>query len=115
LMALPGTYTAQLVKIVDGETTPIGTKVTFSVKPLRKGALEGKPLAEMEAFRDEVQAFMNQMSKVNKHLGEAFNKAKAMKLALARSAKPDPELLKEVHAFEKALQAIDTRMNGNLA
>jgi hypothetical protein len=115
-MALPGTFSAQLVRVVNGETTQLGTKVTFEVKPLHeKTALEGKSKEEIMAFRTEVEAFQNRLMRVSDHLSEAQNQLKAMQTALSRSVTPDPALMKDLHDAEMAMMKLDSKVNGNLA
>lgn len=113
-MARPGTYSAQLVKIVDGVSTNIGGMVEFDVVPLRDGALPRKTEAEVLAFQDELQQFSNKVQMVNNEMDEMEELLAAMQVSLSRSTTPDVELMKDLHDTEMALKALDTKMNGNL-
>lgn len=115
-MAQPGMFSAQLMRTVDGTSEPLGYKVTFEVKPLyEKPALDRKEKQEVMAFRQQVEAFANMLTKASNHLVEGIKKAKAMQVALSRSRTPDPALMKEIHDLEMALYDIESEMNGNLA
>jgi hypothetical protein len=113
-MARPGTYTAQLVKIEDGVTTPMGEAVEFELIPLYEGALPRKSDEEVLAFQAELQDFSNYVQKASTKLREATDKVKAMQVALSRSSTPDAELMKDLHDAEMKLYELDTKMNGNL-
>lgn len=54
LMALPGTYTATLFKRVDAKVTPLSEPVSFELKPIVQGALEGATYEEIAAYSDKV-------------------------------------------------------------
>lgn len=115
MMALPGSYTAQLVRHQNGEMTKLAEAVSFEVKPLRAGALENKSLAEIKAFRGELTAFQNELTVANSSLEKATNEVEAMKVALARAGKSDAALAKDIYDAEMALKKLDSKMNGNLA
>lgn len=115
MMALPGTYTAKLVSLKNGEINQLGELVSFEVKPLREGALEGKSLAAIKAFRTDLINFQNQISLANNALSNSMKEVAAMKVALTRSSKPDASLMKDLHDAEMSLKALDSKMNGNLA
>ncbi|WP_439475023.1 VPS10 domain-containing protein [Algoriphagus formosus] len=115
MMALPGTYSAKLVAYKDGEMTPMGESVSFEVKPLREGALEGKSLAEIKAFRAELSEFANELTLAESDLEEALKQVQAMQVAVSRSEKMDAALVKDLHEAEMALKMLESKMNGNLA
>ena len=115
MMALPGSYTAQLVRHQNGEITQLGEPVSFEVKPLREGALASKSVAEIKAFRSELTDFQNDITLASSALEKATKEVGAMKVALARSGKSDAALAKEIHEAEMALKKLDSKMNGNLA
>lgn len=113
-MALPGNYTAQLVRYHNGAMIKLADPVSFEVKPLREGALEGKSLAEIRSFRAEFTTFQNKLMQANSTMDKANKEVKAMQVALARSGKSDAELVKDLHEAEMALKKLDSKMNGNL-
>lgn len=54
LMALPGTYTATLFKRVNAEVAPLSEPVSFELKPIVQGALEGATYEEIASYSDKV-------------------------------------------------------------
>ncbi|MDN3204007.1 WD40/YVTN/BNR-like repeat-containing protein [Algoriphagus sediminis] len=115
MMALPGTYSAKLVSFKDGEMTPMGEPVSFEIKPLREGALEGKSLAEIKSFRAELVEFANELTLAETAFEDAQNQVQAMQVAVSRSGKTDAALVKDLHDAEMALKTLESKMNGNLA
>jgi hypothetical protein len=113
--ALPGTYTASLELQQNGELTKLGESVSFEIKPLREGALPSKSTAEIKTFRTDLQSFMNGLMTTNNELEEATKKVRAMQVALSRSAKSDPSLMKDLYDTEMKLLKLDSQVNGNLA
>ena len=53
-MALPGTYTATLLKRVGATVTTLSEPVSFELKPIVQGALEGATYEEIAAYSDKV-------------------------------------------------------------
>lgn len=115
MMALPGTYTAKLVSIRNGEVRDLGDPVSFEVKPLREGALPSKSLAEIKSFRADITAFANELQMAGSSLEKATQQVDAMAVALSRSGKTDAALAKDIYDAKMALKMLDSRMNGNLA
>ncbi|WP_289029414.1 sialidase family protein [uncultured Algoriphagus sp.] len=115
MMALPGTYSAKLVSYKDGELTPMGAPVSFEVKPLREGALPGKSLSEIKAFRAEISEFANELTLAESDLEKALKQVQAMQVAVSRSEKMDAALVKDLHEAEMDLKMLESKMNGNLA
>ncbi|KPQ16829.1 MAG: hypothetical protein HLUCCX10_07380 [Algoriphagus marincola HL-49] len=115
MMALPGTYSAKLAAYKDGEVTPMGEAVSFEVKPLREGAIQGKSLAEIKTFRSELSEFANELTLAESDLEEAIKQVQAMQVAVSRSEKIDAALVKDLHEAEMALKMLESKMNGNLA
>jgi photosystem II stability/assembly factor-like uncharacterized protein len=113
--ALPGTYTASLELQKSGELTKLGESVSFEIKPLREGALPGKSIAEIKAFRGDLQSFMNGLMTTNSELEKATKNIKAMEVALSRSDKSDASLMKDIYDAEMKLLELESQINGNLA
>ena len=49
-LAVPGSYSASLVLLQEGQVQWTQGPVSFELKPLRKGALEGSSMEEVDAF-----------------------------------------------------------------
>ncbi|MEM6806872.1 MAG: glycosyl hydrolase, partial [Bacteroidota bacterium] len=113
-MAMPGTYTASLSKVVNGEVTQLTAPVEFKVVPLReKGALEGIAEKDVIAFRGEMQSLQQGISNATYMLNTSMNRANAMQTALSRMDKQDNALVSKVFALKSKLMDIDAMMSGN--
>jgi len=112
-MAVPGTYTVSLSKEVDGVITSLSVPVSFKVKQLQKGALDGAIPEETVAFWREIQKMQGEISVTSLELNNAFKKVKAMQLALARAEIQPGETDAELHQLKKELLVLTEKMNGN--
>lgn len=113
-MAAPGTYTATLAKVVDGETTPLGEAVTFKVKPLHeKTALEGAEAEEAAAFWRKYEDFVGQAAAMGMNISKAHQRAKAMVAALNQTNAAPGELDQQAHALYEKATALSKKYGGS--
>ncbi|MEM6628987.1 MAG: glycosyl hydrolase [Bacteroidota bacterium] len=115
MMATPGTYTATLSKQVGGVVTQLDDPITFEVVPLRKGALEGAPIEEIIAFREEVESLQGGVAAAGYMLDNSMDKVKAMEVALARADNATPALFEQLHQVKSDLIAFETEVGGSPA
>ena len=111
----PGTYTASLSKELKGVVTPLSEPISFKVKPLRKGALEGSSPEEIVAYKEELELLTTAYSAVSNTLGEQKEKATAMALAAENSNAERGALTQDMYFLSNQLRDIDRMMNGNKA
>jgi photosystem II stability/assembly factor-like uncharacterized protein len=112
-LAVPGIYTATLVKIVEGETTALAGPVSFEVERMRTGALEGSPPEETVAFWDRLSAARRSSSAATTAVEKTFARLESLRMALARSRSAPDGLDTELHAIEQELFAIEEKLSGN--
>ena len=112
-MAAPGTYTVSLFKEIDGVVTPLSEPVSFKVKQLQKGALEGSSPEETVAFWKDIQQMQGKISATSLDLNHALKKINGMELALARTELQPGELDKALSELKQKLLEIEERLNGN--
>ncbi|RMG31346.1 MAG: glycosyl hydrolase [Bacteroidetes bacterium] len=112
-MAIPGTYTVSLSKLVDGNITPLAGPVSFEVVPLRQGALKGATFEEIAQFRKELESLQTDIAALNYLLNNSSDKVNAMKEALSRMETDAPELLSQLHQLQQQLYELDEEINGN--
>ena len=105
--ALPGTYTATLVKIEEGEVRELAGPVSFEVVPLRDGALPRKSNEVIAAFREEVETFQQDLQRAEDLLDEQIQKVEAMQTALERAEADDPQLAARL--YRTRLELLDLR------
>jgi len=112
-MAAPGTYTVSLSKKVDGQVTELAGPVSFKVKQLRKGALNGASLDAVTGFWRNYEETTNKTSAINIRLNKYTQKLSAMFKALKRAKAAPGNLDKQLHDTRAKLIAISSELNGN--
>ena len=112
-LAAPGTYTAALMKEIDGEVTQLGSPVTFEVKQLHKGALPGADNQAVVAFWKELANVQKEYSALNLDLQNASKHLQAMAVALQRTPETPGALDEQLYQTRQKLYDLDVQMNGN--
>jgi photosystem II stability/assembly factor-like uncharacterized protein len=113
VMVTPGTYTATLVKRVDGVTTTLQGPQEFKVVPLYDGYLPRKSYDEMDQFREEVFAFQQDYTATSVMMTKQLQKIAAMKRAANKASAPNDALLKDINDVRLELLAIEKTLRGN--
>jgi hypothetical protein len=114
-MVAPGTFTATLMKQIDGNFTRLSDPVNFDVVPLRSGALEGASPDETVAFWQEIQEFRRQTTAVSSALRKAIDKTELMRQALIRTRINPEELEQQLLNVRAQLLDLDRQLNGSRA
>jgi hypothetical protein len=114
-MATPGTYTATLVKIQDGEETALSDSVSFDVEPLEEGTLEGASNQEIASFREELEGFQQELTSTSNTLDTHIDKVHALQTALARAEQRAPDLVERLDEARSRLLEIREEMEGSEA
>ncbi len=115
LLAAPGSYSATLVKEVNGEMTTLGAPISFEVVPLREGALAGSPPSEAAAFWRAFEDAVRTSSAVNRSLANELARVEAMKQALARARVEPGDLDQRLNQLRTKLQSLEDALYGNRA
>jgi photosystem II stability/assembly factor-like uncharacterized protein len=113
--ALPGTYTATLVKVEEGVVSELAGPVSFEVRPLREGALPRASNEVITAFREEVGAFQHDLARADNLLTELIQKVEAMQTALERAEDDDPQLAARLYEARLELLQLREAMEGSEA
>ncbi|MAY82737.1 MAG: glycosyl hydrolase [Flavobacteriales bacterium] len=113
LMAAPGDYTATLIKLIDGVSTELSAPQKFTVKRLKKGALEGSSTDAVAAFWRELEDINLQLSGTNVVMNDAREKLERMAIALNRSRSNPGELDKQLHELQSKLSLLNKQLNGD--
>ena len=111
-LATPGTYTATLIKTVDGVVADLGDPISFEVVPLHEPTLKGAPPKEIIAFRKEMEALQGQMAVFSKMMEKQMQKIEAMQTALTRADRPSNDLTTRLHQAKQTLQALNQNARG---
>lgn len=112
---VPGTYTAEMSVIDNGEVTKLSEPISFDVVPLQEGALERKPDSRRKAFMENLIAFQRDLTATSDLLDEQMDRVNAMKTAYNRAGDEDAELLNRIHDAKMRLFEIDKKMSGSEA
>ncbi|MFC2155101.1 glycosyl hydrolase, partial [Acidobacteriota bacterium] len=111
----PGKFTVSLSYEVDGTITGISKPASFSVVPLRKGALPGTSPEEYARFREELTRMLREASAASLTLRKALKKVEVLKTALERTPAAPGELDKQLFQIRESLLNLDQQLNGNPA
>ena len=106
-LAVPGEYTATLIKQIDGMTTTLDGPINFRVKRLYEGALPGKSYEEIDQYRLDLEKIRGIMAATNFRLDNGLNKVSAMQKAVLRANVHDPEI--ETRIYEAKMQLNDIK------
>ncbi len=112
-LAAPGSYTATLVKLVDGVSTELAPAQSFTVKRLHKGALEGSSPDATAAFWRDIETINLELSATSMALREASQKLKRMEIALGRSQSVPGTLDKQIHDLSAQLYRMEKQLSGD--
>lgn len=114
-MATPGTYTATLIKVEEGEVTPLSDPVEFEVEPLRENTLERASDEEIASFRDELESFQQAVTTTSNTLEAQLDKVHALQTALARADQDAPDLVSRLYEARAQLLELQEEMEGSEA
>ena len=112
-MAAPGTYTVSMSKEIDGVVMPLSEPISFEVKQLQQGALEGSTPERTVAFWKEIQDLQGLISATSIELNHAMKKVNGMQLALSRTGKQPGELDTKLYQLTQDLLKIQEQLYGN--
>ena len=111
----PGEYQAELYLESNGSVEKLDGPVSFNVKPLRKGTLEGSSYDDYNNFRNMVSSLYIEISKYE----DEFNlmKAKVQLLEKASMELEDfsPEMIKKIADFKSKYNNVEYELDGNPA
>jgi len=114
-LATPGTYTATLTKVEEGEVTPLSDPVQFEVTPLREGTLDGASDDEIAAFREELESFQQSLTTTSNALEAQIEKVEAMQAALSRAEEEAPDLAGRIYDTRQNLLEMRELLEGSEA
>ena len=112
-LAIPGTYTVDISKIVDGETTELVAATEFEIEPL---TFEDTSEPDREAIMEFVEEAM-QLAKVvqaaTSVADEVEKQLEAIKNVVRRTPDLDPAMENDIRNLEVRLMDIMERFNGD--
>jgi photosystem II stability/assembly factor-like uncharacterized protein len=114
MLVAPGTYTASLYKLQNGQLQELSGPVSVEVVPLREGALKGASPEEAAAFWRQYEQAVRTHSALQMALGNAKTQAERMKKVLENTP-VQGEFASQLHQLRKQLLDLDQELNGNPA
>lgn len=112
-MALPGTYSAELVLLKDGASRRLDDPVSFDVERLYEPSLKGAPLEEVDAFWKSYAALSGQVSAARYVLEDAVEDVETMQKMLASTAAAPGNMDAQLHSLRQELYDLDQKLTGD--
>jgi len=103
-MAVPGTFTVTLAKVVDGVTTPLAGPQSFVVESLGLASLPEKDKAALLDFQKKAGELQRAMMGAGAAAEDALKNLTYVKKALLDAPKADLKLAEAARAIEKRIQ-----------
>jgi len=111
-MVVPGSYTVEMAKRIDGEVTPLAGPQRFEVVRMRRGALDGAEPEETVAFWKQLASLQRQTTAAGQVISEARAKIDAMSQALQQSQASAGDLDRRLYRLDQALYEIAEQLQG---
>jgi photosystem II stability/assembly factor-like uncharacterized protein len=112
-LAVPGKYTARLVKRIDGVDGAIGSPQTFNVVPLYLSVMNESDRTAVLAFQKKASRLQKAVMGAARVTGDALVRVQHIRKGLDEIDGPDPKLVAQVNAIDKTLRDIDQELNGD--
>jgi len=113
MLALPGTYTVEMHKNVDGVFTQLHDPVEFEVTPLDRQTLLAKSKEEVLAFQEKVAELERSMSGTNKLYNEKKEKLNYIEKAVEAFPAVPLDMITEIKELEDEMYAIRLALYGD--
>ncbi len=112
-MVAPGTYSVTVSRIDAGNSRQLAGPVSFEVKPLQVGALDGADLPSVVAFWKRVADVERSVSAATQALSDALERVQTLETVLARSTAEPGGLGSDLESLRQLLLDIDQQLNGH--
>ena len=114
-MVTPGTYSAVLSLEEDGMVIPLGEPVSFEVKPIRKGVLQGVDYATINSYRSEVAQFELSFLAFKDELMNVENIVLGLKKALKNTPVKVKKFVSQLYEMESDINLLHDKFYGSPA
>lgn len=112
-LALPGNYTVSMSKSVNGVITELVGPQKFLCVKLNNTSLPAKDNAELLKFENTVNELRRAVLATRKVKSEMDNRLAHIKVAVRSAPEVPIEMMAEIKALEKEMQAINLKLNGD--
>jgi hypothetical protein len=113
--AMPGTYSATLIGIREGEVAELAGPIEFDVVPLFDGALPRVAADEVDAFRAELEAAERELTRTENTLEAQIERVEALQTALRRANTRAPALAERLYGTRLELLDLMERLDDSEA
>ena len=115
ILAPPGTYSAQLAKLIDNVWTDLGEPQTFKIEDLNQATLAAKEAARTEkfSFEQKLSDLKRAIDGANRVVGECENRLRFLKQAVTDTPRTDVAILKEIDTVRDKLTAVKDLLQGD--
>jgi hypothetical protein len=112
-LVMPGKYTVQVAKRVEGKTTPLGEPREFEVVGDGVADLPPEVREELGAFNRQVMKLQKALAGTTTNATDLAAKLEQMKRALDQASKADPAAQAKVRSMIDATRAVLRALNGD--
>jgi len=112
-LALPGTYTVELMLLKDGTRTRLAEPASFEVVPLEVATFAAKDKAVVLAFQREAAHVKRAVLGAGRFLGELGTNLALLRKAALATPGADLTVLADLDAAEATLRGLRTRLQGD--
>jgi hypothetical protein len=112
-LAIPGKYTVDVTKTVDGETTQLIAPAEFEIEPLTFAQTSGPDREAIMEFVQQAQELSKSVRGATSVANEAQEQLDAIQSVVRRSTTLDPAIENEVRALQLQLMDIMEKFNGD--
>jgi len=112
-MAMPGSYSVGMAKLVDGVLTSIGERQTFEARPLGLATLGAEDKAALVSFQQKLGRLQRAVMGANRIVDETGERLDAIKQALLDAPGADIKLYETVVSLENRLADLREALHGD--
>ena len=112
-LAKPGTYQASLALVQNGKVTPLDGPISFEVKAIRKGVLQGISHEQYNSYLNEITEVYKAITAVRDVLTESTKMQKALANALAKAQILPGTIEPKLEALKKDLTRLNNSISGS--
>ena len=112
-LAKPGTYQASLALVQNGKVTPLDGPISFEVKAIRTGVLQGISHEQYNSYLNEITEVYKAITAVRDVLTESTKMQKALANALAKAQILPGTIEPKLEALKRDLTRLNNSISGS--
>ena len=112
-LVVPGNYTVQMAKQINGKVTMIGEPQTFKVKALNNSVMPATDKKAKADFQRDVAELSRAMDGASATVSEMQDKMKYIKKAVMLVESPADKMIAEMHGVNQDIKSLREKMYGD--